>query len=357
MRYETVGSFLPPLELINAKSDVNAGRMSRNAYRLAEDSAVRDIVARQLEAGLDIVTSGELRRDAWDKDFYSGLGGVSVEHIDGGRVYQPFEVFTDVVKISGRISYNSEHPFFNDFEFLQECVGAKAECRQCIPSPGDLYLELLEHAAEVDTYPGGGAAVARDIAAAYRRTIERFHSLGCRHIQFDDTACARLTDPVHVKHMLLGGVDPGRLAEEVTALINESASGRPAGMELSVYISAGENVVPDWSSSLPEILPRLSVDKYFLPFFADAPEALGVLASVPRGRHVVLGLVAAHSPGHEDAELITDAVNAASAHVPVSCLALSPACGFRLTNFLSRGLVYADQWRKLKELAAIAAAI
>lgn len=41
------------------------------------------------------------------------------------------------------ISYNPEHPFFNDFKFLYHAAAGRAQVRQTIPSPADLYLEIL----------------------------------------------------------------------------------------------------------------------------------------------------------------------------------------------------------------------
>lgn len=85
MKIECVGSFLPPEQLVEARKDYENGTIDLAELRRIEDRAVIGLVERQLGAGMPEVTSGELRRTYWDKDFYFGLDGISRKHIDSGR--------------------------------------------------------------------------------------------------------------------------------------------------------------------------------------------------------------------------------------------------------------------------------
>jgi 5-methyltetrahydropteroyltriglutamate--homocysteine methyltransferase len=60
-----VGSLLRPTYLREARQGAREGRVTAEALRAAEDRAVREAIALQETAGLDVITDGELRRSAW----------------------------------------------------------------------------------------------------------------------------------------------------------------------------------------------------------------------------------------------------------------------------------------------------
>ncbi|MDE5646993.1 MAG: 5-methyltetrahydropteroyltriglutamate--homocysteine methyltransferase, partial [Muribaculaceae bacterium] len=91
MKVEIVGSFFLPDRLYNARDDFKKGIIDAETLKEAEDEAVKVLVERQLSIGLSQVTSGEFRRDYWDKDFWFGLDGISKVRFDSGRVYQDAE--------------------------------------------------------------------------------------------------------------------------------------------------------------------------------------------------------------------------------------------------------------------------
>ena len=59
---DTVGSLLRPPELLHAREEVAANRITQDNFREIEDRAVDWAVGLQEEAGLEIVTDGEMRR-------------------------------------------------------------------------------------------------------------------------------------------------------------------------------------------------------------------------------------------------------------------------------------------------------
>ena len=195
MTIESVGSFLPDEKLITAKSDYESGNIGQRSLIETENAAVEKIVERQISCGLPYITSGELRRKHWAKDFWFGLNGISCEHVDSGRVYQPIETATDLLLINGKISFNPEHPFFDDFRFLHEKVAGRAKCRQTLPSPSNLLLEIyaLSDGKPETLYESAETLIA-DIAEAYSLTVKKLQELGCASVQYDDT-CLLYTSP------------------------------------------------------------------------------------------------------------------------------------------------------------------
>src|ERR1700730_15285280 len=78
-RAEHVGSLLRPAELLKARADNEAGKMSGAELRKREDEHIRNAVAFQEEVGLQSITDGEYRRGVFYTDFACrGLKGAEM---------------------------------------------------------------------------------------------------------------------------------------------------------------------------------------------------------------------------------------------------------------------------------------
>src|ERR671936_387666 len=64
-RSDVVGSLLRPPYLREARDAVRTGTLDEKGLRAVEDRAVREAIAMQEAAGLDVITDGELRRNSW----------------------------------------------------------------------------------------------------------------------------------------------------------------------------------------------------------------------------------------------------------------------------------------------------
>ncbi len=358
MKIESIGSFLPNEILIDARKKFCKGLLDDRRLADIENRAVKDIVERQIACGLLYVTSGKLRRNHGTKDFWYGLNGISREDTTSKYVNPPAEDTRDMLHLTGRIAYNPDHPFFKDLIFLHKTVAGRALCRQSLPSPANLLLEIfnLSNGHPERLYTNLDTLVA-DISDAYRLTVWRLYELGCVSILFDDTACGLMCDDNFTKRLLLGGVDIIRLHRLIIEAINASVADLPDGMETAIYLSGGDNVVPEWEfinypdNIMPSVLKELNMTKFFLPFDTDNDYSLEILRHVPKGRKVVLGLTEAHSPFSDNTSAISSTILKAMRHIESDCLYISPKTGFMLSNYACRGLTAEDQWRKLSELA------
>lgn len=357
MTIETVGSFLPAETLSEARCEFERGAIDGLQLRELEDQAVRSIVERQIECRLPYVTSGELRRKHWANDFWFGLNGLECERVDSGHLYQPVESNTDLLRQTGPISYNAQHPFFQDFRFLHEAVAGRAKCRQTVPSPANLLLEIYNLSEwNTETMLTHGESLIEEIASAYRQTALRLHELGCESLQYDDTALGLMCDDNYTKRLLQGGVDLLQLHGQLIRVINRSLENLPTGLEKSIYISGGDKIVPEWEyieypdNIMPKALSGLNVDKFFLPFELEKEYPLKVLRHIPEGKIVVLGLADAHCPLEENRDELATTVEIAARNLDYKCLEMSPRTGFKLTSYPERALTYEDQWRKIEEL-------
>ena len=75
LKSDVVGSLLRPLFLMDARQKLEEGALTPAEFKFIEDRAVRDAVAMQETAGLDVVTDGEMRRYAFFGHLAEALEG------------------------------------------------------------------------------------------------------------------------------------------------------------------------------------------------------------------------------------------------------------------------------------------
>ena len=364
-RVGIVGSFLPPEELEKAIELKKRGEITPEEFARTEDEVIDRLIDREIAEGLTILTDGEMRRKAWDRDFWEGLEGIERERIDTGRVYQDEPTRHDIIHFTGRVAYNPAHPFFDKFSHLLEIANGRAEVRQTMPSPGELYVRtlIISNGDLSKIYPSPDT-IFEDIAGAYRQTLEELYRRGCRHVQFDSSVWGRLSDPDFERTLLLGGLDPEAITNDLIKVLNLTLDGRPSDLEVTLSIAADETRIPRWGDEreqnrLREMLTRVNADSFLLPFDINSPAQLEILSLLPAGKRAILGLVNGSLPGLESVEDIVDCARVAMRHVPLNRLSLSPTCGFKVRDRERQGLNYESQWTKinlLKQAALILAA-
>ena len=79
---DVVGSLLRPPELLKARSEVAAGKMTQAAFKAIEDQAVDEAVALQEAVGLDVVTDGEMRRLSFQSQMTEAIAGFGEYDLD-----------------------------------------------------------------------------------------------------------------------------------------------------------------------------------------------------------------------------------------------------------------------------------
>src|SRR5205809_7621518 len=77
-RADHVGSLLRPHALQEARARFQRGEITTEQLRAPEDTAIRDVVRKQEDVGLQSITDGEFRRTFFHVDFLQKLAGVAV---------------------------------------------------------------------------------------------------------------------------------------------------------------------------------------------------------------------------------------------------------------------------------------
>jgi len=81
-RTDVVGSLLRPPELLAAQEALARGELTPRAFKRVEDKAVDDALTLQEEAGLEVVTDGEMRRLSFQSQLTAAVDGFGDWNLD-----------------------------------------------------------------------------------------------------------------------------------------------------------------------------------------------------------------------------------------------------------------------------------
>ncbi|MEZ5709024.1 MAG: 5-methyltetrahydropteroyltriglutamate--homocysteine S-methyltransferase [Blastomonas sp.] len=335
-RADHVGSFLRPASLLAARDRHKAGEIDDAALRAAEDEAIAGIVKMQEEVGLQSITDGEFRRNAFHTDFLRHLDGVAITRApqlqitksDGGKSFAP-----PVISVVGKVGHGHDVERAN-FEYLRSVTGKTPKVT--IPSPTMLHFRGGREAISSEVYPDLEEFYA-DVAAAYGAELNSLGAAGCRYVQMDDTNLAYLCDTTQRERARERGLDPDQLPRDYARFINMAIADRPEDMVSAVHLCRG-NFKSNWAAEggyepVAEVLfNELAVDAYFLEYDDARSGDFAPLRFVPKNKTVVLGLVTTKFDAMEDRDAILRRIEEAAKFLPVEQMCLSPQCGFSSTT-------------------------
>ncbi len=357
-RAEHIGSLLRPPELLQARAEHEAGRLSAAELHKLEDELIGKAVALQEEIGLQLITDGEYRRGVFYADFICrGLGGASV-YYESERMFfiddQGNKIAVPLIRIHDRLRWRAPI-HVDDFTFVQSLTTRAVKIT--IPSPTIVYTAAGEHISKA-AYPDRGLLRA-DVVDAYQRELQALAGAGCRYVQLDEVPIALYCDVKRWEQMHRQGSDARTMLFEVfPQLINDALAGRPASLHVGMHLCRGNNQ-SGWISEggydpVAEMLFNdITVDSYFLEYDTARAGTFEPLRFVPRHKSVVLGIVSSKLPQLEAKDELKRRIDEAAKFIDLDQLALSPQCGFASTAPGNR-LTLAQQTAKLRRVVEVA---
>jgi 5-methyltetrahydropteroyltriglutamate--homocysteine methyltransferase len=361
-RADHVGSLLRPPQLLQAREDLQNGRIDAGELRGIEDDAIREVVRQQEDTGLRSATDGEFRRASWHMDFIYRLGGVTRAQ-DTMRVefHNPegtIEFTPAALHVDAPIALQ-EPIFAEDFEFTRSCV-TTATPKLTIPSPSMVHYRGGRASIDEDVYPDMDA-FWNDLTSAYSAEVRALADLGCTYLQFDDTSLAYLNDPKQREMIATLGGDAEHQHELYIRHINEALEDRPEEMAVTTHMCRG-NFRSSWVAEggydfvAEALFNELGVDGFFMEWDDERSGGFEPLRFVPKGKIVVLGLVTTKRGDLESKDELKRRIEEASKYVDVDQLCLSPQCGFSST-VEGNAISYEQQWAKLRLIVETAAEV
>ncbi|MGH7762375.1 MAG: cobalamin-independent methionine synthase II family protein [Candidatus Dormibacteraceae bacterium] len=352
-RAEVVGSLLRPAELVRARKRLDSNEMTQVEFKMIEDAAVRAAIELQEQAGIDVVTDGELRRFA----FYGHLID-SFEGFDrkGGWAI-PFR------DESGEQLILERPVVVNPLRWKRSMCGEEwAFLRSVGGRPGKVtMLSAQQAAAYYDPEKSKGAYPTRDayladIVDLSRREIDELVRLGCTYIQIDGPQYGALLDPAMREGYRQRGSDPEELIDRCIELDNAIIEGHP-GVTFALHVCRGNNQSKFYAEGDYEPISRIFQKTLFNRFLLEYDDArsggFSPLAHLPEDRVAVLGLVTTKQPELEIDTQLKVRIEEATNYVPLERLALSPQCGFASTLEGNR-ITHEQQNRKLQLVGRVA---
>ena len=197
---DVVGSLIRPPELLAAREEFAAGRISPSEFKRAEDAAVDSAVAAQEEAGLEVLTDGEMRRLSFQSQMPEAVAGFGEFDIDaflwgdwqgGEQVGNLRKERPATLGVVGPLQ-RKRHLSAEEFTYLRGRTTRIAKVT--LPSPS-LFANFWSPVKSAAAYPTLDAFLA-DVARIVRGEIEELIRLGATYIQLDAPHYPLVLDPV-----------------------------------------------------------------------------------------------------------------------------------------------------------------
>lgn len=358
-RTDVVGSLLRPPSLLEARRQLDEGAITQAAFEEAEDAAVDQALALQEEAGLDVVTDGEMRRLSFQSQMPAAVEGFGDWDLDAflwGEWHSEdigeMSVERPPLTVTGKLHRKR---FLSAAEFTYAQGRTNKLLKVTLPSPS-LFANFWnpdrppEAYANLEDYLG-------DVAEILREEVDELVRLGARYIQLDAPHYPLLLDPGYRDFYASRGWPAERWLElglELDNLVIGDHPGVTFGMHLCRGNQASRWLVSggyDWIAA--RLFPRVKAERILLEYDDERSGSFEPLAQVPEDKVVVLGLVTTKSGRRETVDELAARVREAARFLPLDRLAISPQCGFA-TSILGNALTPADEKAKLETLVRTA---
>ena len=362
-RADHVGSLLRPQSLLDARAAHARGELDDDALKAAEDTAIRDVLQMQKDAGVDVYSDGEFRRSSWLDALYEAADGLEPSgrdqyaHIDwrgpgSDEAMSDLPIPSMVVKrrlgLKKRLT-EGEGPFL--------CGCSPGPFKVTMPGP-TMYMGVYDPEASAGAYHDRQDFL-RDLVAIYGEEVEAQVDDGAAYVQLDSL---RYMQVITGMQEMWGGLTAEALIDEAVASDNAVlARAKAKGATTAVHICRG-NHRSAWAGSgsyeavAERLFSTIAADRLLLEFDDERSGGFEPLRYVPKGKTVVLGLVTTKVPTLEDRDLLRRRVDQAAKYVDLENLAISPQCGFAST-YLGNLLTEDEEKRKLELVSETARAI
>jgi 5-methyltetrahydropteroyltriglutamate--homocysteine methyltransferase len=290
-----------------------AGRLGPVDLQEAYDDAVRIAMRDQLEAGVDVISDGEMRRVTFIRGFYDRLAGIRplpVPRRLGPLHYDthcPYEVVDRVTAPDGL-------GIVDEFRFARP--HAERPLRVAVPGPMTLLMPLRRGGP----YRSEDSLVA-DLVALVNREILALVAAGCDFVQVDEPNYVMAAG----KHRVVKG-DAGPMVEA----LNATLEGVRAKVALHVCFGNAHNNSFATPRRYRGLYPRIldaRVDQFVFEYANREMSEIELWSEFPSDKEVAVGVIDVKAFRVETPEEVADRARLALKHLPAERLWLVPDCG------------------------------
>src|SRR3954447_18817845 len=352
-----VGSLLRPPALLEARAKHAAGELEPPAFKAIEDRAVLDVVRMQEDAGLEVITDGELRRESFQSELVAavdGFAGVTIDawlwgawHSDelGDKTVERPAGMAVVERLHKRRSLAAE-----ELVFLRAHTDRTPKIT--LPSP-TLFGNLWDPERSAAAYPTFDAFM-EDVVGILVDEVRELERLGASYLQLDAPHYPLLIDPTWrafyeergwpLERWLSYGV-------ELDNAVIDAASGVTFGFHLcrgnqdSRWLVSG-----GYDAIAGPIFGQVHAQRLLLEYDDARSGTFDPLRLVPDDKQAILGLVTTKGPRPETEDDLEARVREAATRIDLERLGVGTQCGFA-TSILGNDLTVEDERAKLRTIA------
>lgn len=387
----TVGSWPRSQSLLRALKARRLGRISAAEFSEIADAEVLDALRIQEDAGVDIVTDGEQRRDNFFSFLFEKVDGVKLmslaEMLDYVEDKAGFEEMLRTMDVPAFSMFNPtavgkiarrESLALEEYRFLREHTGKPIKVT--LPGPYLLTRAMWLQGISEAVYPTK-EHLADDVVAILGEELGDLKAAGVEFVQFDEPVLSELvfSSKVSNRAFMCASLSirntPKEELELAVDLVNrvvgwevpsfkfqvsrgEQESGeRARATKIGLHVCRG-----NWStqedvllrgpySNLMPYLERMNVDQLVLEYATPRAGDLGDMEGTRK--ELGLGVVNPRTDEVESADDIIGRVEDALQYLPPKRVYLNPDCGFG--TFASRPMnsveVAAGKLRSMSEAA------
>ncbi len=307
------GSHALPSWMFLVREAMDAGRLGPTDLHEAYDDAVRLAIRDQIEAGVDVVSDGEMRRVMFIRGFYDRLTGIEplpVPRRLGPPSYDSFCPY----RVVGKVDAPTGLGIVDEFRVARP--HADRTLRVAVPGPMTLLIPLRRGGPY-----GTEEALIADLAGIVNREVRALAEAGCELIQIDEPNYVMTAG----KHRVLQG-GPGPMLEALGAAI----AGVTTKLALHVCFGNAHNnsfATPRrYAPLFPQILGA-PVHQFVFEYANREMAELELWSAHRTDKEVAVGVVDVKAFRVETAQEIAARARLALAHVPAERLWLVPDCG------------------------------
>ncbi len=275
--------------------------------------AVREVIADQFAAGIDIPTDGEVRRENYIHYHCRHLMGIDFAVITERKMRGHY--VAQVPTITGPVRAGAS---FLAAEWVLAQKDSKQPVKVTLPGP----MTIANSVA--DAHYGNAERLDRDLATALNTEVRALATAGCRHIQIDEPLFAR--QPERALRYGIGNLERcfDGVDETVTRTMH-MCCGYPSGLDLPNYPKAPM----DSYSELAEAIDQTCIDAVSLE---DAHRYNDLKTLLVRFRNtiVIFGSIAIANSEIEPVQQIAGRLRTALTHIEAERLWVAPDCGLGL---------------------------
>ncbi len=345
MRVDMVGSLLRPQKLKQAFSNFGQGKICEGDLKLAQDDAIRDVVAKQVAHNLPIVVDGEFRRTSFMESF-AVVAGVE-EWQAGARTYHEIlarrddgkdgthkgqdPILLNRKRVTARLKL-IRNSLLDDFRFSQSLTDRPVKITLIGP---DRIQQCYDADASRSVYANTDEFL-RDVVAVERQMIGELEQAGCRYVGIDGPGYTAYVDADSLAAMRARGEEPMATMERSIGADNEVIADFP-NVTFGIHICRG-NRQSMWhregkyDAIAEKLFNGLKHRRLLLEYDTERAGGFEPLRFVPKGKIAVLGLITTKVGRVETVDELCRRIDEAARYLATRTVSGKPAVRLRVEH-------------------------